>query len=170
MTFAFHISRDARERYDVEHELFTLTGNAILPDFAAGRRLAQRMNAVDGRGSDPARVVHAGQLNAMGLLDEILHAAVAMYRREVDPEAVPKAYAAVAGRVGEDRLTATLETFVARFPTADAMRLSRDRDGRLARGFSNTGPNWGHLNATGHRIVGEAVWAAVSARSPRSGG
>ena len=53
--------------------------------------------------------------------------------------------------------------------TAEAMRLSQDRDGRLSRGFWNTGPNWGHLNANGHRIVGEAIWSAVSAR-PRRGG
>ena len=47
---------------------------------------------------------------------------------------------------------------------------SRDRDGRLGHGFCNSAPNAGHLNATGHRVVGEAIWAAVSARPPRPGG
>ena len=49
MTFAFHLSREVRARYGVEDELFTLTGTVILADFAAGRRLAQRMNERDGR-------------------------------------------------------------------------------------------------------------------------
>ncbi len=121
MTFAFHISREARERYDVENELFTLTGNAVLLDFAAGRRLAQRMNERDTLGEDSTRTVHAGQLNAMGLLDEILHAVVARYREDVNPAAMAAAAAFVASRVGADALRQTLEAFVDRFPTADAV-------------------------------------------------
>jgi glycosidase len=120
MTFAFHISREARERYDVESDLFTLTGNAVLPDFGAGRRLAQRMNARDGRGLDPARAVHAGELNAMGLLDEILHAVVAEYRTQVNPLAMRAALGFVEDRVGVASLAASLEAFADRFPTAQA--------------------------------------------------
>ena len=54
--------------------------------------------------------------------------------------------------------------------TGEAMRRSRDRDGRLSYGFWNSWPNSGHLNATGHRLVAEAIWAAVSARPRRAGG
>src|SRR5690349_13951443 len=104
MTYAFHISREARERYDVQDELFTLTGNAVLPDFAAGRRLAQRMNEDPSRAKDPDRAVHAAQLNAMGLLDEILHAVAAQYRAQVNPNAIRAALAFAAERVGPDRL------------------------------------------------------------------
>src|SRR5215210_7234396 len=100
MTFAFHISRAARERYDVEDELFTLTGNVVLPDFAASRRLAQRMNERIDAAREPERVVHAGQLNAMGLLDEVLHAVVAEYRERINPAAMSSALTALAERVG----------------------------------------------------------------------
>jgi hypothetical protein len=43
-----------------------------------------------------------------------------------------------------------------------AFTVARDRDHRLARGFANTPPVWGHLNAEGHRLVGEAILHAVA--------
>ena len=90
MTFAFHVSREARERYGIEDELFTLTGNAVVVDQAAGRRLALRINQararrrdVDGGGhGDAHATVNAAQLTAMGLLDEILHRVAALYATE----------------------------------------------------------------------------------------
>jgi glycosidase len=122
MTFAFHISRDARDRYDVEDELFTITGNAILPNFAAGRRLAQAINDTIDTAREPDRVVRPGELNAMGLLDEILHAAVDLYRRQVNRAAMSGALTSIGDRVGPDRVARTLENFVERFPTTDVVR------------------------------------------------
>src|SRR5947209_6488334 len=44
--FEFHVTRAARERYELDDTWFGLSGNAILADFAATRRLAHRMNQV----------------------------------------------------------------------------------------------------------------------------
>ena len=41
----FHISRQARDRYQFDQSLFTLTGNVILANFRAAREFAQKMNA-----------------------------------------------------------------------------------------------------------------------------
>ena len=40
MTFEFHVSRDARQRYDFEEALFRLSGNVVFADYA--RRAALR--------------------------------------------------------------------------------------------------------------------------------
>ena len=85
----FHIARSARERYGVEEALFSATGNVILPDIAAARRLAQRINEARVAEGQPERAVRAGDLAAMGLLDEILHALVDRYREEINPARWP---------------------------------------------------------------------------------
>lgn len=115
----FHVSREARDRYGIEAELFTLTGNVVLPDFAATRRLVQRMNERRRAGADEARALEAGDLNAVGLIDEILHYVVVLYREQRNPDAMRQALAALERRLGRKALDATLLDFVDRFPTAE---------------------------------------------------
>ena len=76
MTFAFHISREARERYDVEDDLFTITGNVVLPNYAAGRRLAAAINATIDATREPERVVRAG----IGYIVALLNPAAAFIK------------------------------------------------------------------------------------------
>src|SRR5450759_5275111 len=76
VAFEFHISKMARLHYEFDRALFQTSGNVILPDFPAARAFAKRMNDLADRERYPDRVVHAAELNAMGLIDEILHHAV----------------------------------------------------------------------------------------------
>jgi glycosidase len=119
MAMEFHISRAARDRYRVDDALFSVSGNVVLPDFPATRRLAAAMNAA--RAGDE-RTVAAGDLNAMGLIDEILHVVCAMYREQRDPAAMTGALAAARDRLGAERLDATLLAFADLFPTASVHR------------------------------------------------
>jgi glycosidase len=112
----FHVSREARERYGLDTTLFALTGNVILADFAASRALVRRMNAEADVARDPDRAVQVGDLHAMGLIDEILHYVVALYRQERDPRAMTDALAAVDERLGRAAVDATLQAFVERYP------------------------------------------------------
>ncbi len=125
MSFAFHVSRKARDRYGIDDELVTLTGNVVLPDAASNRRLAQRMNQAPERAGSPDRTVNAGQLMAMGLVDEILHRVVAMYREQVRPTVMRDAIEALTRRLGPEQLDATLAAFVDSFPTAEARRTAQ---------------------------------------------
>ncbi len=86
-----HVRREARARYGVDTALFTLSGNAILSDLRAVRALAAAMTAERRATGATDPTVTAGSLNAMGLIDEILHAVVAVYREHEDPEAVDDA-------------------------------------------------------------------------------
>src|SRR5512141_415187 len=122
MSFEFHVSRDARQRYDFEDALFRLSGNVVFADYAAARRFAQAMNARRDLGADPARAVRAGDINAMGLVDEALHYVVELYRRERNPQAMAGALAALDQSLGSNALDKALTVFVDRFPTLAAYR------------------------------------------------
>ena len=84
----FHVSRWAREYYQFDRALFGISGNVILADFQAARIFAQKMNAKRDLVSHPEKAVRAGQLNAMGLIDEILHYVVYQYQKQRNPQAV----------------------------------------------------------------------------------
>ena len=104
MAFEFHVSRAARERYEFDEALFESSGNVIIPNFPAARRFASLMNERGDPEREPDRVVRPAELNAMGLIDEILHHAVEIYRRTVNPNVMAGALAAVVAQLQPDRL------------------------------------------------------------------
>ncbi|MDR2419423.1 MAG: alpha-amylase, partial [Treponema sp.] len=112
-TMEFHILRLVREEHSLEHALFSLTGNVVFIDFRQVRELTAKLNAKADR---PERFVKAGQLNAMGLIDEILHYIVALYREQVQPEIFTTSIARIEDRLGKDKTDALLKTFCHLFP------------------------------------------------------
>lgn len=112
----FHISRRARERYQFDESLFAFNGNVILADFQAARRFAQKMNLQRDLARHPEKVVRAGEINAMGLIDEILHLVAALYRRQKNPRLLRQALAWLEERLGKASLDRTLLEFVREFP------------------------------------------------------
>ena len=132
MAFEFHVSRAARDRYEFDEALFESSGNVIIPNFPAARLLARRMNDRRDLERFPDRVVHAAELNAMGLIDEILHHAVEIYRRTVNPKVMADALAALASHVQPDLLDRTLARFVEQFPPLAVVGGRTDPAGYLA--------------------------------------
>jgi glycosidase len=128
----FHVSRAARERYGFDDALFRLSGNVVFRDFAASRRFAQQMNERRDVAADPGRVARAGDVNAMGLIDEVLHHVVELYRRERNPQAMAAALAALENQLGRQDLDATLHAFVDHFPTPEVYRGETSADAYLA--------------------------------------
>ncbi len=126
MAFEFHISKAARVRYDFDRALFQTTGNVIIPDFPSARAFAKRMNDRADKVRYPDRVVHAAELNAMGLIDEISHHAVEIYRRTVNPNVMSDAVTALVDRVQPDVLDHALALFVEEFPPLAVMRDGQD--------------------------------------------
>ena len=118
----FHISRSARERYQFAESLFSYTGNVVFANMAACREFALRMNTVRDAGRHPSRAIHAGQLYAMGLIDEASHVLIARYREQFDPEVMTSALDWFSGHVGPEALEAMLLAFVEQFPGAGVMR------------------------------------------------
>lgn len=114
--FEFHISRTARTRYQVDAALFTLSGNVILADVRAARHLVHQMNATR------PRALQAGHLFVMGLIDELLHYVVALYRRQAAPRVWNDALAWLERALGRDALDAALLAFAHEFPNTAVYR------------------------------------------------
>jgi glycosidase len=118
----FHISRQSRERYQFEETLFSYTGNVVFANMAACRAFAHRMNTVRDVEKHPKLAVHAGQLYAMGLIDEASHVLMARYREQFDPEVMTSALDWFSAQVGEEALDKLLLTFVEQFPGSSVIR------------------------------------------------
>ena len=112
----FHISRDARERYQFAESLFSYAGNVVFADIGACRKFAQRMNQVREVEKHPDLAVHAGALYAMGLIDEASHVLIQRYRERFDPDAMTGALGWFSERVGSKALNKLLLAFVVHFP------------------------------------------------------
>src|ERR1035438_1577810 len=118
----FHISRQARERYQFAESLFSYTGNVVFANMPACREFAYRMNRVRDVEKHPELAVHAGQLYAMGLIEEASHVLMARYREQFDPQVMTSALDWFAAKVGADELDRMLLTFVDQFPGISVIR------------------------------------------------
>ncbi len=118
MGMEFHISRTIRQRLDLDDQLFSFTGNVIFANITASRRLAQQLNELAGPDAPQEKAVNAGALYAMGLIDELSHALVARYRKEVDPNVLKDALQLLAPEDAEKLLL----TFTQQFPNTDIFR------------------------------------------------
>jgi glycosidase len=116
VSLEFHVSREARDRYQFDESLFSLTGNVLFANFHAARVFAQKINDKRDLVRFPEQTVRAGHINAMGLVDEILHFVVGLYREQKNRDVMRQALAWVQGRYGQEAVNDTLRQFVDRFP------------------------------------------------------
>jgi len=118
----FHISRAVRQRYQFEDSLFSYNGNVVFADLGACRAFAHRMNQVRESSKYPDRAVHAGQLFAMGLIDEVSHLVIAQYRKKFDPDVMNAALDWFGSQFGRQEVEKLLLTFVEHFPGQSIVR------------------------------------------------
>ncbi|MBR4011592.1 MAG: hypothetical protein IKI98_02090, partial [Spirochaetaceae bacterium] len=69
----FHVSKKVRDLCNFDESLFSFNGNVIFTNFKAVRTFAQKINATMNPVLESEKMIKAGQLNAMGLIDEIFH-------------------------------------------------------------------------------------------------
>ena len=124
----FHISRKARDLYQFDDSLFTLSGNVIFPNFHAARVFVQKMNEKRDLVSFPEQTVKAGQINAMGLIDEILHYVVSLYRDEKNLKVIQQALDGLYEKFGKVAVDETLRKFADEFPTVAMYRREIELD------------------------------------------
>jgi glycosidase len=106
--YEFHISRKARNKYHFDEDLFGLDGRVLIADFAAARRFAEKMTAMDGI------PVPASDINAMGLIDEILHLLIRQYELQ-NPGVMQRMLISLDQTLGPD-LDQVLLKFTETFP------------------------------------------------------
>ncbi|MEE4270393.1 MAG: alpha-amylase family glycosyl hydrolase [Thermoanaerobaculales bacterium] len=118
----FHVSRRVRDRYGFDLSIFESTGNVVFADFRAARLFADRMNEQRDLEAHPEQAVKASEINAMGLVDEMLHAVVARYRETVRPRIFADALRELGERVGKGRVAEVLRVFIDEFPPVAVYR------------------------------------------------
>jgi glycosidase len=118
----FHVSRTARDQYEFDQTLYTFSGNVIFANFRAAREFAQKMNLRRDLVNQPEQAVSAGQINAMGLIDEILHGVIGAYRQERNPQVMHLALDWLSREVGVEELEAALLAFTEQFPPLSVYR------------------------------------------------
>ncbi|MBN2149058.1 MAG: alpha-amylase [Anaerolineales bacterium] len=118
----FHISRQSRDRYQFDDALFSQSGNVIFTNFHAARLFAQKMNAQRDLVNFPERAIRAGQINAMGLVDEILHLAIEQYRQQRNTHVMREALDWLYGMLGNEVVDQMLLRFAQEFPPVAAYR------------------------------------------------
>ena len=118
----FHIARAIRDKASVDGVLFSYTGNVVFADVAASRRLAEKLNALREDQTDERTRVHGGALFAMGIIDELSHALVALYRKKFDPKVLPDQLRWMAKMTGAENVEKLLAEFTTRFPNSEIYR------------------------------------------------
>ena len=116
----FHISGKARKLYDFSEKLFSYNGNVIFADIRAVREFTAKINSVRAREGRPQ--TYAGEINALGLLDEITHALLDQYRKRYAPGMKAEAYERLEAALGQESLEATLSAFCEEFPPLSVVR------------------------------------------------
>jgi glycosidase len=116
MKMEFHIRREARDRYGFDQALFGLRGNVIFANFRASRLFAKRMNETRDLVRFPEKAVKAGDVNAMGLIDEIMHYILHLYRQQENAAVMEEALGWLQERLGREEVDRALHLFVTEFP------------------------------------------------------
>ena len=109
MPFEFHVSRQARVKYSFDETMFATDGRVILADFSAARLFAEKMSKVRGK------VIPASEINAMGLIDEVLHIIIRKYE-EQNPGVMEKAFSKLTSQLGSESIKKTQLKFIEEFP------------------------------------------------------
>ena len=128
----FHVSRETRLKYQFSETLFESSGNVILANFHAARLFAQKINEKRDVVSFPERAMRAGQVNAMGLIDEILHYVVQLYREDINKNILRQALEWLNKRIGEKEVLHILQHFTEDFPPREVYFNNRTAEDYLS--------------------------------------
>ncbi len=108
----FHIAATIRKKLELDETLFGLSGNVVFADLKAVREFTGKLNATLADGA----IFATGDVNAMGLIDEILHYIVSLYKSEYGTDVMRRALDHLRHSIGSAKVDEALEHFVHSFP------------------------------------------------------
>jgi len=91
-----------------------LTGNVILADLQAAKIFAERINRK--KRAKGQRGIKPSHINALGLIDEVLHYVLGKYHREKNPDALKLAFDYLNEKFGKEMIIEAIKKFVEVFP------------------------------------------------------
>ena len=130
--FEFHIHANLRKKYNADESLFSINGNVVFPNYHAVRVLAHAMNTARDIQHHSERTIHTGQLNAMGLIDEIYHYVLRLYEETANPKVFQRAVQQLDNAIPPNASTQTIHQFGTLFPPIEVYRGKQTVDQYLA--------------------------------------
>lgn len=119
----FHISKKIRDLCDFNEGLFASSGNVVFANMKNARDFQLLFNNyVEQTTGDKNKKVSAGQLNAMGLIDEILHYVCFIYRRDKANEFSKELLAKLNAEFTSQKVDELLLDFMAEFPPVEVYK------------------------------------------------
>ncbi|MGI5174426.1 alpha-amylase [Treponema sp. OMZ 840] len=112
----FHILKTIRDICKLQPDFFTLTGKGSCATIKEVRLLAKNINDTIQKGLPAQQYIHAGELNAMGLINEILHSLCIDFCKQKNPTAFIDALHNAENTIGQSKLNTLLTEFAAAFP------------------------------------------------------
>lgn len=109
--YDFHISNYVRQKYNLKSDLFSITGNVVFPNYRAVKEFVHHINS-----QKTSDYLQPGQLNAMGLLDEIYHFIFRVYETKYNPKVFAKAIDYLKREIKPETLENVLLDFIVKFP------------------------------------------------------
>ena len=118
----FHVSKNARSKYQLEDEFYSLRGNLVIANGANARKLANKINNIRQSEGKIDQFVSAGQVNTLGLLHEIFHFLIRYYEENENPGVFARGINHLKNNLNEKELTSVLSEYVNHFPTLDVYK------------------------------------------------
>ena len=109
----FHVSRNARKKYNIDKTLFQLSGEVVLHNFSATRNLTQLLN------KNRDQPLYASDLNALGLIHESIHYIISQYKKQNNLNIFENAIIYLSGKIKKDELEKLFQKYIEEFPTND---------------------------------------------------
>jgi len=119
----FHISRNVRNMCNFAEGLFASSGNVVFANMKNVRDFQLLFNNyIETVTGDKNKKVSAGQLNAMGLIDEILHYVAMVYRRDIAPDFMKDMLADLNKQFKPAEIDGLLLDFIKEFPPVEVYK------------------------------------------------
>src|SRR5579862_1344574 len=122
ISYNFHPSKKARDRYKLEDSLFSLRGTVVFGSLRSAQLLAQAMNESRTPGSPALPLIQPAELYAMGMLHEIFHFVVRQYEKQINPAVLDACLSSLERANGKTPTETLLNSFAAEFPSLSVYR------------------------------------------------
>ncbi len=116
ISYELHIARAARNKYELDQPISI---DAAASDFQAARVLAKKINAKRDLLLNPENSLDASDLNAINLMDEIMHLAIDTYCDESNHDLFTHMEEFLADQIGANQVDELLEAYADMIPPSD---------------------------------------------------
>ncbi|KAA3614713.1 MAG: alpha-amylase [Calditrichaeota bacterium] len=115
--FFFHVNKESRIKYSIDDALFSIKGRVVFANFNAVKALSEKINKQ--RDPEKTAAVSPSLLNAMGLMDEILHFMIESYKSKLNPTLLGNMLQRIQSSYGKKDQDLLLNKFADQFPNND---------------------------------------------------